>query len=251
MSLRTVTRVALALAVAFAAALAAAVVRQDVSWPLMLAGGAGILVCATALPIAALRWLRPPTSAYILRTGRSLGRPVVREWVDIEQVARVMWLAAIATEDAFFKHHSGFDWQSIREAHAHNRTHAHKRGASTITQQLAKNLFLSPSRSYARKLVEAYLTMLMEALWPKRRILEVYLNVVQFDADLFGVEAAARRFFSKAARDLNEHESALLAAALRGPLLYKVSRPSHVLRFRQSWVLSSMRRLGDAYAEHL
>jgi monofunctional biosynthetic peptidoglycan transglycosylase len=162
-----------------------------------------------------------------------------------------MWLATVTAEDASFQDHSGFDWTSIREARAHNQTHDRKRGASTITQQVAKNLFLWPHKSYVRKALEAYLTLLIEALWPKHRILEVYLNIAQFGVDVFGVEAAARRYFGGAASGLTDVQAALLAAALPSPRTHDVGRPSHQLRFRQAWIRAAARRLGDRCLERL
>jgi monofunctional biosynthetic peptidoglycan transglycosylase len=256
MSLRTLTRAGLVLAVALAATMAVAAARQTLSVALALAGSVSLLCCATAAPIVALRWFQPLSSAMMRSTRKQLarrqsGRTLAFEWVDLSRISPVMCLAAIAAEDAYFRNHSGFDWESIREARVHNQSHVQKRGASTITQQVAKNLFLWSTRSYVRKLLEAYLTTLIEALWPKRRILEMYLNIAQFGDDLFGVEAAAHRYFDKAAAELDRNEAALLAAALPNPVTYRVSRPSHQLRFRQSFVLASMRRLGDRYLERL
>ena len=255
MSLRTVTRVVLVLA-------AAVVIVAAATWPVMsvawaAAAGVSLLFCAPVVPIAALRWIRPRTSAMMIATRRRLNRrrgprvSVTCHWVSGAHIARDLRLAAIAAEDGYFRHHSGFDWHSIRDAHAHNRTHADKRGGSTITQQVAKNLFLWPGRSWGRKVVEAHLTLLIEALWPKRRILEVYLNIAQLGADVFGVEAAARRYFNKPASDLTQVEAALITAALPNPVRYMVDRPSHQMLFRQAWILAAMRRLGDEYLEGL
>jgi monofunctional biosynthetic peptidoglycan transglycosylase len=257
MSLRVLARVALATTAGVAAFATARLATETVSHALTLAGGAAFLFCAPAAPIAALRWVKPPTSAMMIRTRRRLARQsdggtvLAHEWVDLDRISRPMWLAAIAAEDAYFRDHSGFDWDSIREARAHNEAHALKRGASTITQQVAKNLFLWPEKSYVRKAVEAYLTLLIEALWPKRRILEMYLNIAQFGEDVFGVQAAARRYFGKPAQDITDVEAALLAAALPNPAAYQVSRPSHQLRFRQVWIRAAARRLGDGYLERL
>jgi monofunctional biosynthetic peptidoglycan transglycosylase len=257
MSLRTLTRIAL-LAAAAVTALSAAALAVGTASPVLVAGGcAALLLAAPAVPVAALRWMRPPTSAMMLRTRRRLaarsdGRPTLAyTWVDLDRVSRAMWLAAIAAEDAYFRDHSGFDWDSIRDARVHNRTHVRKRGASTITQQVAKNLFLWPQRSYVRKALEAYLTGLIEALWPKRRILEVYLNIAQFGVDVFGVEAAAWRYFGGAASGLTDVQAALLAAVLPSPRTHDVGRPSHQLRFRQAWIRAAARRLGDRYLERL
>jgi monofunctional glycosyltransferase len=255
MSPRTLSRVGLGLMGWLAAAVTYGLATGTAS--VALAGSAAMLLCAPVAPIVALRWLRPRTSALMRRTRRTLARrrgggpPLAYEWVDLERIARVMRLAAVAAEDAYFRHHRGFDWESIRAARAHNRAHAAKRGASTITQQVAKNLFLWPERSYVRKALEAYLTVLVEALWPKRRILEVYLNIAQFGEDVFGVQAAALRYFAKPAADLSRQQAALLAAALPNPVKYRVSHPSHQLRFRQTMVLAAMQRLGDDYLEHI
>ena len=178
-------------------------------------------------------------------------RSIAYDWIDLEYISRSMKLAAIAAEDRYFQHHSGFDWESIHDARAHNRTNVRKRGGSTITQQVAKNLFLWRGRSYVRKALEAYLTLMIEALWPKRRILEVYLNVAQFGDDLFGVAAAAQRYFDTPAAGLTPEQAALLAAALPNPVLYRVTAPTHQMRFRQAWILAAMRHLGDSHLDHL
>ena len=212
-------------------------------------------VLLTAVPVLAFRWLRPRRTMMMVAARRRWpsrdGRVPVIQWVGLDDVAPVMWLAAIAAEDAYFRYHSGFDWESIRAARAHNRRHEKRRGGSTITQQVAKNLFLWPARSWTRKGAEAYLTLLIEALWPKRRILEMYLNIVQLGEDVFGVEAAAGRYFGRHAAEIGEHEAALLAAALPGPVKYRVDAPSHEMRFRQSWVLAAMRRIGVHHLEGL
>lgn len=257
MSLRLLTRLVLIAGAVLAAAAIVGAVRRTISPALAMAGGLALFVCASAAIVATIRWIRPPASARMIATRTALRRldadhqPIAFEWVGIEDVSREMWLAAIAAEDAYFRHHSGFDWQSLQEAHAHNQTHERKRGGSTITQQVAKNLFLWHGRSYVRKAIEAYVTLLIEASWPKRRILEVYLNIAQLGEDLFGVQAAARRYFGKPARDLTQTEAALLAAALPNPMRFRVSEPSHQVRFRQAWILGAMRRMGDVYLERL
>jgi monofunctional biosynthetic peptidoglycan transglycosylase len=257
MSLRGMARVALVMVGAIALAAAVSLAAGPGSPALLAAGAVASVLLAPTLPVAVLRRVNPPTTAMMWRARRQAavgspgGRAPVHEWVDLDRVSRPMRLAAITAEDACFKDHSGFDWESIRDARAYNRAHPHKRGASTITQQVAKNLFLWPRKSYVRKAIEAYLTVLIEALWPKRRILEVYLNVAQFGEDIFGVEAAARRFFNKPASQITDIEAALLAAALPNPLRYDVGRPSHQLRFRQAWVRAAARRLGAAYLDRL
>jgi monofunctional biosynthetic peptidoglycan transglycosylase len=222
----------------------------------LLGAAGGVTACLLLWPLpvlATLRFRRPPTTAFMLRTMLALRRQpgagdrVTHCWVDYGRISVHMRAAALAGEDVYFPLHDGFDWASIRAALRESRNGGRQRGASTISQQLAKNLFLWPSRSYVRKAVEAYLTVFVEAILGKRRILEIYLNVVQFDAALFGVEAAARRFFAKAAADLSRQEAALLAAVLPNPILYQVRRPCHLVRFRQAMILATMNKLSPDY----
>ncbi len=165
-------------------------------------------------------------------------------WVPLEAIAPCMGLAVIAAEDQNFAEHFGFDWEAIEKALAHNERSKRKRGASTLTQQTAKNLFLWESRSWARTGFEVWFTLLLEVGWPKRRILEVYLNIVEFGDGIFGVEAAARAHFGKAARQLNPAEAALLAAVLPNPHRFKVKSPSPYILGRQAWILNQMRLMG-------
>jgi monofunctional biosynthetic peptidoglycan transglycosylase len=204
------------------------------------------LFLASALPVLVLRWVRPPTTAFMLsirRRRRGMERPVHHEWVSYGAVSPSMRLAVIGAEDARFVSHAGFDWPSIRRAARHNREGGPWRGASTITQQVAKNLFLWPERSYLRKAMEAYFTVLIEATWPKRRILEVYLNIAQFGPDVFGVGAASRVLLGKDVSTLGPQDAALLAAVLPSPSRYDVRRPSAVVRLRQMMIMHSVRRL--------
>ncbi len=153
-------------------------------------------------------------------------------------------MAVIAAEDQQFPFHAGFDFKSIREAVRHNADSRRVRGASTISQQVAKNLFLWSGRSYLRKGLEAGLTVLIEWLWPKERILEMYLNLAQFGRGTYGVEAAAQRYFHKRARQLRRTEAALLAAVLPNPVRMRVEAPSAYVRSRQAWILGQMAGLG-------
>ena len=165
-------------------------------------------------------------------------------WADLEQISPHAALAVIAAEDQQFPFHAGFDLKSIREAVRHNARSTRVRGASTISQQVAKNLFLWRGRSYLRKGLEAWFTVLIELLWPKERILEVYLNVAEFGRGTYGVQAASRRFFHKDANRLSQSEAALLAAVLPAPKRYKVEAPSRFVRSRQNWILRQMASLG-------
>ena len=167
-----------------------------------------------------------------------------QRWTPLDEIAPSMGVAVIAAEDQNFPEHFGFDWQAIEKAMAHNEHSRRKRGASTLSQQTAKNLFLWERRSWVRKGFEVYFTLLLETTWSKRRILEVYLNIVEFGDGVFGVEAAARKFFGKPARALTASEAALLAAVLPSPLRYRADAPSAYVRGRQEWILNQMRNLG-------
>jgi monofunctional biosynthetic peptidoglycan transglycosylase len=148
-----------------------------------------------------------------------------------------------AAEDQKFADHFGFDLQSIQESVLQYREGAALRGASTITQQVAKNLYLWPGRNFLRKGVEAWFALLIELTWPKRRILEVYLNVAEFGPGLYGVPAASRVYFGKPASEISDAEAALLAAVLPNPHRLDVARPSPYVRERQGWILRHMQRL--------
>jgi len=166
------------------------------------------------------------------------------QWVPLEEIAPSLGVAVIAAEDQSFADHFGFDWQAIEKAIQHNEKSRRKRGASTVSQQTAKNLFLWSSRSWLRKGFEAWFTLLIEVGWSKRRILEVYLNIVEFGDGVYGAEAAARTYFGKSAKRLSPSESALLAAVLPNPRKFRANAPSEYIRGRQAWILNQMRQLG-------
>jgi monofunctional biosynthetic peptidoglycan transglycosylase len=150
----------------------------------------------------------------------------------------------VASEDQKFPEHWGFDVEAIEKAYAINQ-HSHRvHGASTISQQVAKNLFLWSGRSYFRKGLEAYFTVLIETLWPKRRILEIYLNTAQFGHGVYGAEAAAQHFFHKSADRLNRSDAALLAAVLPSPERWSPAAPSRFVQQRRDWILGQMQALG-------
>ena len=165
-------------------------------------------------------------------------------WVPLEDISPSLGAAVIAAEDQNFTEHFGFDWQAIEKAVQHNEHSRRKRGASTVSQQTAKNLFLWSSRSWTRKGLEAWFTLLIEAGWSKKRILEVYLNIVEFGDGVYGAEAAARTFFGKPAKRLTPSEAALLAAVLPNPRRFHAGAPSEYIRGRQTWILNQMRQLG-------
>lgn len=160
-------------------------------------------------------------------------------WVAMDDISPYMALAVIASEDQKFPQHWGFDFQAISSVIA-----SRSRGASTISQQTAKNLFLWNGRSWLRKGLEAGLTIGIEVAWTKRRILTVYLNIAEFGEGIFGVEQAARHFFGKPAKHLTAEEAALLAAVLPNPIVFQVKRPSAYVLGRQQWILKQMRQMG-------
>ncbi|QTF10268.1 monofunctional biosynthetic peptidoglycan transglycosylase [Brenneria izadpanahii] len=166
-------------------------------------------------------------------------------WVAMDDIAPSMALAVIAAEDQKFPEHWGFDFDAINSALRHNERNTQRiRGASTLSQQMVKNLFLWDSRSWLRKGLEAGITAGVELVWTKRRILTVYLNIAEFGPGIFGVEAASRHYFNKPASRLTASESALLAAVLPNPIRFRVNAPSGYVIQRQQWILRQMRQIG-------
>ena len=214
--------------------------------------GAALLawVLVTSIPVLTLRWLHPLTSAFMLEAqlqaslAGQRGFHLDYRWVSLERISPHAAIAVIASEDQQFPFHAGFDFDSIREAVRASERGKRLRGASTISQQVAKNLFLWPGHSFVRKAFEAYFTVLIEALWPKERILEMYLNVAQFGDGIYGVQAAAERFWHEPARGLSSEEAALLAAVLPNPRILHADRPSAYVLERRDWILEQMRELG-------
>ena len=191
-------------------------------WRVFLAVFALIL-----LAVVVVRFVDPPLTYYSLMEERRLGS-ISREWVDVDAIAPVMARSVVAAEDANFCLHWGFDMGAIREAVASGA----ERGASTVTQQVVKNVFLWPARLWERKAVEALITPVVELVWPKRRIIEVYLNVAEFGEGVFGIEAAAKAYFGTKSRDLNAEQAGLLAAVLPNPKARSVENPTSFLASR-------------------
>ncbi|MDE0853678.1 MAG: monofunctional biosynthetic peptidoglycan transglycosylase [Nevskia sp.] len=206
------------------------------------------LLAFSVLLVLLLRWLPPPTSAFMLEADI---RPLHQRWVSWSHISPAARLAVVASEDQKFPEHHGFDFEAIDKALEHNQKHRRVRGASTISQQTAKNLFLWSGRSYFRKALEAYFTVLLETLWPKRRILEVYLNIARFGPDVYGVEEAAQRYFGKPAARLDAREAALLAAVLPNPEKMHAGTPSAYVEERAGEVEEQMRLLGPDYLDGL
>lgn len=162
---------------------------------------------------------------------------IEKKWVPTEEISPSVKRAVIRAEDAKFYIHHGFDIEAIQAAIKYNKTHKKQKGASTISQQTAKNVFLWPSRTWLRKGMEVYFTVLIEALWSKDRILEVYLNVIELGPGVYGVEAASKKYFHKKAKNLNNREGALMAAVLPNPIKFKISRPSAYVLRRQRKIM--------------
>jgi monofunctional biosynthetic peptidoglycan transglycosylase len=209
-----------------------------------------VSVAASVLAVASLRWINPPFTAFMAEaqaaawSNRDANYVYRHSWVDLDRISPNLPLAVVAAEDQKFPAHWGFDVPAIEKAYSLNQ-HSHKvRGASTISQQVAKNLFLWSGRSYFRKGLEAYFTLLIEALWPKRRILEVYLNIAEFGYGTYGAEAAAQRFFHKPAAQLSRGDAAALAAVLPSPERFSAVAPSRYVQQRREWILGQMQALG-------
>lgn len=191
----------------------------------------------TVLPVALLRWIPPPTSSYMLQ---SPVKPVRYQWVPHEQISKLAGRAVVASEDQKFYQHNGFDIEAIEKAREHNKHSKRTRGASTISQQTAKNLFLWSGGGYFRKAIEAGYTILIEAFWPKQRILEVYLNIAEFGPGIYGVEAAAQTYFHHSAAKLSPSEAAHLASVLPSPRHWSVTHPGSYVQRRVSWIVGQM-----------
>ena len=225
--------------------------RRRRNWPsLLLWPLAGFLGVSVAL-VAGLRWLHPPTSAFMLRSAW-LGQEVRYHWLPWRRLSPQLAIAAVAAEDQRVPEHWGVDLGAIQKAIEEHFAGHRLRGGSTISQQVAKNLFLWPGRSYLRKGLEAYFTLLIELLWPKTRILEVYLNIAEFGPGVFGAGAAARVYFKTEADRLTAAQSALMMSVLPSPETMRLAAPSAYMRERARWIRQQMIQLGGpAYLSRL
>jgi len=206
--------------------------------------------------VVALRVITPPISAFMVHGYLEAWERHDGSWradyrfVPYERISRHAKLAVIASEDQKFAFHPGFDFDAIDSAVRERERGKRLRGASTISQQVAKNLFLWPGQSFVRKGIEAYLTVLIELCWPKQRILEIYLNVAEFGPGIYGVGAAAPRLFHTTATDLTQGQAALLAAVLPNPIKLHADRPSAYVSSRQLWIMEQMNQLGGSNYIH-
>lgn len=202
-----------------------------------------LIVLLSLLIVVPIRWINPPTTAFMLQDNSGI-RPLKQEWVDWANIGDALPLAVVASEDQKFADHFGFDVESIRDSVDEYADGQSLRGASTITQQVAKNVYLWPGRNFLRKGMEAYLTTLLEVTLTKKRILEIYLNVAEFGPGIYGAGAASKSYFGKTPSELGDAEAALLAAVLPNPKKLNVQQPSSYLRERQLWIIDNMERLG-------
>ncbi|MBP7821460.1 MAG: monofunctional biosynthetic peptidoglycan transglycosylase [Saprospiraceae bacterium] len=191
----------------------------------------------------------PITPYMLLRVGEQMTDPdqkvrFKKDWASIDEISPNLQLAVIASEDQLFTDHFGFDFEAIEKAIAFNKNHKRKLGASTISQQTAKNLFLWPGRSWIRKILEVYFTSMLELCWSKQRIMTVYLNIIEFGDGIYGSEAASQFFFKKSAANLTRDQAALLAAVLPNPHKFSVANPSAHVNLRKQRILKQMRYYG-------
>lgn len=201
----------------------------------------GVLALSFAV-VMPLRWVDPVSSAFMLADESGV-TPLEFEWVEWSKLGTSAPLAVVASEDQRFADHFGLDLKAIQRAVDEKGDRGYLRGASTISQQTAKNLFLWPGRSFARKGLEAWLTVVLELSLPKRRILEIYLNIAEFGPGIYGVGAASRHYFGTIPAQLSDRDAALLAAVLPNPKQLRVDQPSEYVRERQAWVITQISRL--------
>jgi monofunctional biosynthetic peptidoglycan transglycosylase len=217
-----------------------------------------ILFFVSIISVVALKWIDPFTSSVIMQKKISSifssdeNSTIYYNWVNYDDISVSVKLAVIAAEDQNFPYHLGFDFEQIGKAINESQRGRRLRGASTITQQVAKNLFLWNGKSFLRKGFEAYFTVLIEFFWSKRRILEVYLNITEMGKMIFGIGAAGKKYFNRTAAKLTKGQAALIAAILPNPLKYSVTHPSAYTLRRKNWILNQMKSLGgDSYLEKI
>jgi len=203
----------------------------------------------TLLIVLLMRWIDPIVSSIMIQ--RQIDafvdgefKLIKNSWIDYDDVSKYVPLALIAAEDQNFPEHFGFDFEQIKKAIKQNAHRKRIRGASTITQQLAKNLFLWEGKSFVRKGIEAYFTVLIETLWDKKRIIEVYMNVIELGDMTFGVASASEIYLKKDPSKISPSQAALIASVLPNPKRFQIARPSGYVRARQSWVIRQMNSLG-------
>jgi len=206
-------------------------------------------VLVSVLWVLAYRFINPPITLLMVqrnweRKDKDKPNKIEKKWVKFEDISDNMKRAAVSAEDQLFLKHMGFDIKAIEKAYASNTKGKKVKGGSTISQQTAKNVFLWPGRSYIRKAFEAYFTLLIEVLWSKERILEIYLNVIEMGDGIYGAEAAAQAYYGKSCTKLSRAEAALIAACFPNPLRWNPKKPTGYIRHRQYLIMRNMKRLG-------
>ncbi|MDB5132988.1 MAG: monofunctional biosynthetic peptidoglycan transglycosylase [Mucilaginibacter sp.] len=206
-------------------------------------------VGGSILAVILFRFVNPPVTLLMIQRGferKAAGKEwkIDKRWKSFDDIADPMKRAAVAAEDQTFLENHGFDFSAIEKAIKKNAHSKKLIGGSTISQQTAKNVFLWPGRSLVRKGFEAWFTFLMEIFWSKKRIMEVYLNVIEIGDGIYGVEAASQAYFNKPASDLTNHEAAAIAVIFPSPLKWSATHPTRYLRHRQYLIMKNMRRLG-------
>jgi monofunctional glycosyltransferase len=197
------------------------------------------------LMVVIYKWVPVPfTPLMAIRYFENPEEEIRHEWVPMEEISNNLKVAVIASEDQNFPNHNGFDYEAIQKAMEDNKKGRRVRGASTISQQTAKNVFLWPQRSWFRKGLEVYFTFWIELLWSKERILEVYLNSIEMGKGIYGAEAASQAWFGKSAANLTAYEAAAIAAILPNPRQYRAKPASSYIQGRQAWIVRQMRNLG-------
>lgn len=205
-----------------------------------------ILLLANVSYILICKWINPPITTVMI--GSLLqGHGLHRDYISYDEMGTNIKLAVICSEDQLFPDHNGFDFDAIKKAMKYNENPKHKKtiGASTISQQVAKNVFLWNGRNWFRKGLEVYHTFMIELIWGKKRILETYLNVAEMGKGIFGVEAAAQKYFHKHSKDLSKTEAAWIAAILPNPKVYSITNPSTQLSKKHEWIMRQMGNLSD------
>lgn len=228
--------------------------RVVIRWLLRLIA---LFLVATVVPVLLLRWVDPPTTAFMIErrldADRNHEKKFVLKYLFVprSRISTNLVKALVAAEDQRFIEHHGFDWEAINDALEDRLDGKTRRGASTLSQQVAKNLFLWPGRNFIRKGLEAWFTVLIELLWSKARIIEMHLNIAEYGNGIYGVEMASRTSFDKGAASVSPNEAAHLVVVLPAPKTRKVNAPNAKSRARIAWVLEQMSRLPPAYTEGL
>ena len=204
---------------------------------------AWLTALGSVLLVLALRFVPVRDTLFMRILSKKNNAQTVQEWVPLSQISYEMQLAVVASEDNTFTQHHGFCLEAIATAWENNQQGKKMRGGSTISQQTAKNAFLNNDRTYLRKALEAYFTVLIESLWGKERIMEVYLNVIELGPGLYGVEAASQKYFHHSAKSLSRSEAALLATVLPNPIKMKVDKPSPYVRKRSAKIAELMSKM--------